>query len=71
MTPKPFVSKSTQDKIDKVIADAGLGHIPIRKLNILSCPDEILDSVDDGDGLLAGLLNLVTGLVGGLLGLLG
>jgi len=59
----------TQAKINQVITDSKLNKTAIRTLDILSCPTELLESVEDGGGgLISGLLDLVTKLLGGLLG---
>lgn len=60
----PFLKQKT---IDKFIKDLNLETNKIRKMNILSCPVELRGS----GGLLAELLKLVTGLLGGVLRILG
>jgi len=63
----PIVPFDKQEYINNVIRDHNLDTSKIRTMNILSCPEELRGS----DGLLAGLLKLLTGLTGGVLGILG
>lgn len=63
----PTVTSFTKEKIHQVLKAHNLDTIPLQTLNILSCPSQLQGS----GGLLAGILALVTNLLGLVLGLLG